>query len=148
MPARDKYGPKGPPAAVTPPLAAARSVVTGTARTVIPGCAGGKSSLRCDREGITTYTIASWAPRFGALRRMAPSVLVFVLATPATSLAVMPSPASVPVPAAGEAAPMLHLGSGGGGVRALEGTLARLSYLPSSAVDGIFGMQTGTRWSR
>jgi hypothetical protein len=37
---------------------------------------------------------------------------------------------------------MLHLGSRGAAVRALHGTLARLSSLPSSAVDGIFGART------
>jgi hypothetical protein len=37
---------------------------------------------------------------------------------------------------------MLRLGSHGAAVRTLQGKLARLSYLPSSAVDGKFGMRT------
>jgi putative peptidoglycan binding protein/L,D-transpeptidase-like protein len=37
---------------------------------------------------------------------------------------------------------MLRLGAHGPAVRALQGTLARLAYLPSSAIDGTFGMQT------
>jgi len=37
---------------------------------------------------------------------------------------------------------MLRLGSHGSAVRALQSALARLSYLPSSGIDGVFGMQT------
>jgi hypothetical protein len=40
------------------------------------------------------------------------------------------------------AAPMLSPGSRGPAVRALQDGLARLTYLPYSGVDGIFGMQT------
>lgn len=40
------------------------------------------------------------------------------------------------------AATTLHVGSRGADVRALQSTLARLSYLPNGGVDGVFGMQT------
>jgi Putative peptidoglycan binding domain/L,D-transpeptidase catalytic domain len=40
------------------------------------------------------------------------------------------------------AAPLLQLGSHGAAVRALQSELAWLIYLPSSAVDGVFGMRT------
>jgi peptidoglycan hydrolase-like protein with peptidoglycan-binding domain len=36
----------------------------------------------------------------------------------------------------------LHLGARGGGVRSLQSTLSRFSYLPASAVDGVFGTRT------
>jgi peptidoglycan hydrolase-like protein with peptidoglycan-binding domain len=44
--------------------------------------------------------------------------------------------------AAPSAAPVLRLGSHGAAVRALQRDLARLTYLPASAVDGAFGMRT------
>lgn len=37
---------------------------------------------------------------------------------------------------------MLRLGARGPQVRSLQSTLARLTYLPYSGVDGVFGMQT------
>ena len=37
---------------------------------------------------------------------------------------------------------MLRLGSRGAAVRELQGSLARLTYLPNGGVDGVFGMQT------
>jgi hypothetical protein len=40
------------------------------------------------------------------------------------------------------AAPTLRLGSRGPAVRTLQNSLARLTYLPRSAADGVFGMQT------
>lgn len=40
------------------------------------------------------------------------------------------------------AASMLRLGSRGAAVRELQASLARLTYLPYSGVDGLFGMQT------
>lgn len=40
------------------------------------------------------------------------------------------------------AVPLLQLGSSGKAVRALQTELARLTYLPSSAVDGVFDMRT------
>lgn len=40
------------------------------------------------------------------------------------------------------AATTLRLGSRGANVRALQSTLARLSYLPNGGVDGVFGLQT------
>jgi hypothetical protein len=40
------------------------------------------------------------------------------------------------------AAATLQLGSRGAEVRALQSKLARLSYLPISAIDGVFGMRT------
>jgi peptidoglycan hydrolase-like protein with peptidoglycan-binding domain len=43
-------------------------------------------------------------------------------------------------PAARQSAPTLRLGSRGAEVRALQSTLARLSYLPSAGIDGVFGM--------
>lgn len=43
-------------------------------------------------------------------------------------------------PLAGD--PLLRLGSRGPAVRALQGSLARLTYLPAGAVDGVFGIRT------
>jgi hypothetical protein len=48
----------------------------------------------------------------------------------------------LPRDAAGRALATLRVGSRGEQVRALQCTLARLSYLPASGVDGVFGMQT------
>ena len=45
-------------------------------------------------------------------------------------------------PTARSAATMLRLGSRGPSVRELQASLARLTYLPYSDVDGVFGMQT------
>lgn len=45
-------------------------------------------------------------------------------------------------PSAQAAATMLRLGSRGAAVRDLQANLARLTYLPYSGVDGVFGMQT------
>jgi hypothetical protein len=50
--------------------------------------------------------------------------------------------ANVSSSAAAPAVATLRVGSRGAEVRALQGTLARLSYLPASGVDGVFGMQT------
>jgi N-acetylmuramoyl-L-alanine amidase len=36
----------------------------------------------------------------------------------------------------------LHLGARGAAVRTLQATLARLAYLPSRGIDGVFGMRT------
>ncbi len=41
-----------------------------------------------------------------------------------------------------QAVQVLRLGSRGPAVRALQTSLVRLTYLPSGAVDGVFGMQT------
>lgn len=41
-----------------------------------------------------------------------------------------------------QAVPVLRLGSRGPAVRALQSSLVRLTYLPSSGVDGVFGVQT------
>jgi hypothetical protein len=63
-------------------------------------------------------------------------------------LAAASSPAAVrsdlrsAAPAARRSAPSLRLGSRGAEVRALQSALARLSYLPNGAIDGVFGMQT------
>ena len=59
---------------------------------------------------------------------------LLIVATP-------PAPA-VAAGVARPAAAMLQLGSHGPAVRALQSELARLTYLPSSAVDGVFGMRT------
>lgn len=45
-------------------------------------------------------------------------------------------------PGAQSAATMLRLGSRGTAVRQLQGSLARLTYLPYSDIDGVFGPQT------
>lgn len=45
-------------------------------------------------------------------------------------------------PSEPRAAAVLRVGSRGPDVRALQSTLARLTYLPSSGVDGAFGTQT------
>ncbi|MGZ4198281.1 MAG: peptidoglycan-binding domain-containing protein [Solirubrobacteraceae bacterium] len=69
--------------------------------------------------------------------------------TSSSRLAAHPTPAATAptrprgVPSARRRAPpMLRLGSHGPAVRALQSTLARLTYLPRSAVDGSFGTQT------
>ncbi len=67
-------------------------------------------------------------------------VLALGLLAPAGALAAS-HPGSTPL-AASQAAPTLQLGSRGPAVRALQMALARLTYLPHSGVDGVFGMQT------
>ena len=70
-------------------------------------------------------------------------VLVAVSATIAT-VAPAATPAS-PRPAgtaSDSSQPLLRLGASGPVVRALQRNLARLGYLPSTGVDGRFGMQT------
>jgi lipoprotein-anchoring transpeptidase ErfK/SrfK len=62
-----------------------------------------------------------------------------------TTTQVKPPVAAVssPRPQAGQpAASLLRLGSHGAAVRALQSELAHLTYLPSGAVDGVFGMRT------
>lgn len=64
--------------------------------------------------------------------------IVLLLATsPAAGHAATRPPGAV-----GAQAATLHLGSRGAAVRSLQRILARLTYLPSSGVDGRFGMQT------
>jgi L,D-transpeptidase catalytic domain/Putative peptidoglycan binding domain len=81
-------------------------------------------------------------PRFAGhsirtARRLAlPAVVALVLCGAAA--AASPSP----VRAAPATAPTLRLGSRGSPVRTLQSELAHLAYLPSSAVDGVFGMRT------
>jgi peptidoglycan hydrolase-like protein with peptidoglycan-binding domain len=76
-------------------------------------------------------------------RRLLPMLLVAVFAAPAAAaasaqpVAPVPAVASSPRPAA-----ILQLGSRGSSVRSLQATLARLSYLPAGAVDGVFGLRT------
>jgi lipoprotein-anchoring transpeptidase ErfK/SrfK len=65
-------------------------------------------------------------------------VLFLACALPATSSAAVPPPAGTSRPAAS----LLRLGDHGPAVRALQATLARLTYLLPSAVDGSFGTQT------
>lgn len=65
-------------------------------------------------------------------------VLAFA-AWPALAVAGQAAQIAAPTTAASAT---LHLGSRGAGVRDLQRTLARLTYLPSSGVDGVFGMQT------
>ncbi|HYB30994.1 MAG TPA: L,D-transpeptidase family protein, partial [Solirubrobacteraceae bacterium] len=64
-----------------------------------------------------------------------------------TTAQVKPPPVAGAAPSARprvaqSAAPLLQLGSHGAAVRALQSELARLTCLPSSAVDGVFGMRT------
>lgn len=56
--------------------------------------------------------------------------------------AAAPGPSAQTARALQSAAPMLRLGSHGSRVRALQTTLARLTYLPSSAVSGTFDIRT------
>lgn len=63
------------------------------------------------------------------------------LAYPPASIAVDRATPSVGL-GARHATPMLRLGSRGPEVRALQSSLARLTYLPSGGIDGVFGMQT------
>lgn len=53
-----------------------------------------------------------------------------------------PAVARSQIPASKTAATTLRLGSRGAEVRAVQSTLARLSYLSNGGVDGVFGMQT------
>ena len=63
------------------------------------------------------------------------------LAYPPASIAVDRATPSVGL-GARPATPMLRLGSRGPEVRALQSSLAQLTYLPSGGIDGVFGMQT------
>lgn len=62
--------------------------------------------------------------------------------SPSSALAISHERTLYSAPSAQSAATMLRLGSQGAGVRALQASLARLTYLPYRDVDGIFGMQT------
>ncbi|MGO8905837.1 MAG: L,D-transpeptidase family protein [Solirubrobacteraceae bacterium] len=77
------------------------------------------------------------------------SIRVLLLATQilltalvlATGPAASAAAASAPV-ATARSAPVLQLGSRGSAVRALQSALARLTYLPYGASDGVFGTRT------
>ena len=92
-------------------------------------------TLRTDRSTVppgrrvVLYTLAAAAVGF-----------VFLQAPGARALGQEPRPFA-PL-TAHQAAPVLRLGSRGSAVYALQGSLARLTYLPNSGVDGVFGMQT------
>jgi len=66
-------------------------------------------------------------------------VLAIVVANPVPATA---AGASKATSLAGSAAPTLRLGSRGPAVRALQSRLAHLTYFPSKAADGVFGMRT------
>ena len=69
-------------------------------------------------------------------------MLALAVAAPAASAVAVGSAVGDQLTRAQPATASLHLGSRGPEVRALQRTLARLSYLPSSGIDGAFGMQT------
>jgi murein L,D-transpeptidase YcbB/YkuD len=73
------------------------------------------------------------------IRRAAAVVLAAagVLALPPPTGAAVPAVAPAP-----QRAQELRLGARGPAVRALQTTLARLSYLPAAGVDGVFGQRT------
>src|SRR5579862_5008204 len=52
------------------------------------------------------------------------------------------TPAGLAAASASHPAASLSLGARGAAVRALQATLARLTYLPPSAVDGVFDLRT------
>jgi hypothetical protein len=58
-------------------------------------------------------------------------VIAALVSVPAAAAATAPRPAQ-----------QVQLGAGGASVRSLKSTLARLSYLPASAVDGVFDTRT------
>jgi hypothetical protein len=62
--------------------------------------------------------------------------------SPPNALAVSHERTQYIAPSAQSAATILRLGSRGAAVRGLQASLARLTYLPTSGVDGAFGMQT------
>ena len=73
---------------------------------------------------------------------VAAGALTIGLLSPPNALAVSHERTQYIPPSAQSAATMLRLGSRGAAVRELQGSLARLTYLPYSGVDGVFGMQT------
>jgi len=68
------------------------------------------------------------------------AVAALVPSLPASASALAAARSDIATPKT--ATTTLHVRSRGAGVRALQSTLARLSYLPNGAVDGVFGMQT------
>jgi hypothetical protein len=81
---------------------------------------------------------ASIAPRWS----VAVAVLGVALVAPVGATAAVHFDTRDVAAVARPAAATLHLGSRGAEVRDLQRALARLSYLPSSGIDGIFGTQT------
>jgi peptidoglycan hydrolase-like protein with peptidoglycan-binding domain len=73
---------------------------------------------------------------------LAAGAFACALLFPPNALAIGHEHTQYVAPSAHTAAPMLHPGSRGPAVRSLQESLARLTYLPHSGVDGIFGMQT------
>jgi hypothetical protein len=61
---------------------------------------------------------------------------------PSNALAISHERTQYIAPSGQAAATMLRLGSRGAEVRELQASLARLTYLPYTGVDGVFGMQT------
>ena len=72
---------------------------------------------------------------------LAAGALAIGLLNPPSSEAIDRGPSAVAITAP-QASPTLRLGSRGAPVRALQHGLARLTYLPYTAVDGVFGIQT------
>jgi hypothetical protein len=62
--------------------------------------------------------------------------------SPSNALAISHERTQYIAPSAQSAATMLRLGSRGAAIRELQANLARLTYLPYSDVDGVFGTQT------
>lgn len=94
----------------------------------------------------TNETSAVTVVRFGAICLLSAGVFAIGLAHPPCSAAIDGRSADATsvglAVSARQAEPMLRLGSRGSGVRVLQRSLARLTYLPPSGVDGVFGMQT------
>jgi L,D-transpeptidase catalytic domain/Putative peptidoglycan binding domain len=80
--------------------------------------------------------------RPGVVWLLAAGALGCALLYPSSSLALSGQGTPVAVLHARQAAPVLRLGARGPAVRALQSSLARLTYLPAGSVDGVFGMQT------
>jgi hypothetical protein len=73
---------------------------------------------------------------------LAAAALAYGLLSPPRALAIGHQHAQYVAVSAPSAVPVLRLGSRGPAVRDLQSALARLTYLPSGGVDGVFGMRT------
>lgn len=87
----------------------------------------------CERFVLGKLTIFACA---------AGAVLAVDLVLPSGSMARQSPPKSTASVVVRRASSLLQIGSRGAAVRSLQAKLARLSYLPRTGVDGVFGMQT------
>lgn len=86
----------------------------------------------------TSIVTAVW---IGAIYVLAAGAFAVGLAYPPGSAAIDRGSRGAAL-SARQATTMLRLGSRGPEVRALQRSLVRLTYLPDSGIDGVFGMQT------